>query len=125
MREIALVVPVAETLCSHCRGPGLIPDQGSRSSMPQITVHVPILKIPHAAAKIQHSLKKKRKISARVLGSMVLLPLRKQPSQHQILQRVLEPDVLASHTSLSLTSCVALSKLLNLSVPHFPAAKWN
>ena len=36
------------------------PGQGSRSSMPQITVHVSILRIPQAAAKAQHSQKKKK-----------------------------------------------------------------
>ena len=66
--------------------------------MPQITVHVPILKIPHAAAKTQHS--QKKKISASVSGSMILSPPQKQPSQHQMLQRVLEPDALASHPGL-------------------------
>ena len=34
--------PVAKTPCSQCRGPGLIPGQGTRSHMLQ-------LKIPHAA----------------------------------------------------------------------------
>ena len=32
--------PVAKTLCSQCRGPGLIPGQGTRSYMPQLRVHM-------------------------------------------------------------------------------------
>ncbi|TEA34999.1 hypothetical protein DBR06_SOUSAS9710073, partial [Sousa chinensis] len=33
-------------------GPGLIPGQGTRSRMPQPRVHMPQLKIMHAAMKI-------------------------------------------------------------------------
>ena len=32
--------PVAKTLASSARGPGSIPGQGTRSHMPQLTVHM-------------------------------------------------------------------------------------
>ena len=32
--------PVAKTSCSQCRGPGLIPGQGTRSHMLQVRVHM-------------------------------------------------------------------------------------
>ena len=37
------------------RGPGLILGQGTRSHMLQLRVHMPQLKIPHAATKTRHS----------------------------------------------------------------------
>ena len=40
--------PVAKTLCSQCRFPGLIPGQRTQSHMTQ-------LKIPHAIMKIKDS----------------------------------------------------------------------
>ena len=44
------------------------PGQGSRPSMPRITVHVSILKTAQAAAKAQHSQKKKFCKSVREYG---------------------------------------------------------
>ena len=60
--------PVAKTLCSQCREPRFDPCQGTKSYMPQLRVHMPQLKIWHAATKTQHSwikeykLKKKKKL---------------------------------------------------------------
>ena len=34
-------------------GQGLIPGQGTRSCMPQLRVHIPQLKIPHATPQIE------------------------------------------------------------------------
>ena len=45
--------PVAMTLHSQCRDPGLIPIEGTRSHMPQLRVHRVRLKIPHAATTME------------------------------------------------------------------------
>ena len=46
--------PVAKTPYPQWRGLGSIPGQGTRSLMPQLRVHKPSLKIPHAAMKIEN-----------------------------------------------------------------------
>ena len=46
--------PVAKTLCSQCKGWGLVPGQGTRTHKPQLTVCMPQLKILHAATNTQH-----------------------------------------------------------------------
>ena len=38
--------PVAKTPRSQCRGPGLIPGQGTRSHLPQLRVPMPQLRVP-------------------------------------------------------------------------------
>jgi len=45
---------MAKTPHPQCRGLGSIPGQGTRSLMPQLRVHKPSLKIPHAAMKIEN-----------------------------------------------------------------------
>ena len=51
-RASLLVFPVAKTPRSQCRGLGLIPDQGTQSYMPQLSVRVTTqLKISHATTK--------------------------------------------------------------------------
>ena len=49
--------PMAETLCSQCRGLALIPGQGTGSHVEshvlQLRVHMLLLKIPQAATKIE------------------------------------------------------------------------
>ena len=44
--------PMANSLCSQCRGLRFNPWSGTRSHMLQVTVHTPQLKIPQAAMKI-------------------------------------------------------------------------
>ena len=53
--------PVAKTPHSRCRVLGSIPGQGSRSHMPQLSIHKLQLKIPRAATKTQRSQIKKKK----------------------------------------------------------------
>ena len=48
------VAPAAKTPCSHGRGPGSVPGQGTRSHTPQLRVHMPQLKIRHAETKKSH-----------------------------------------------------------------------
>ena len=43
--------PQAKTPCSQCWGPGLTPDYGTRSHMPEPRVHMLHLSIPHATMK--------------------------------------------------------------------------
>ena len=45
--------PVAKTRCSQCRRPGSILEQGTRSHMLQLRVHMLQLKILHATTKIK------------------------------------------------------------------------
>ena len=47
--------PVAKTLRSQCRGPGLIPGQGTRSHLLQLRAHIPQLNIPHVQQKTPHA----------------------------------------------------------------------
>ena len=51
--------PVAKTLHSQCRGPGSIPDQGTRSHMLQLRSSMPQLKILRATTKRSHMLQLK------------------------------------------------------------------
>ena len=44
--------PVAKTLVPNAGGPGVIPGQGTRSSMPQVRLEMLKLKIPHATTKM-------------------------------------------------------------------------
>ena len=46
---------VAKTPCFQCRGPGLIPGEGTRFHMSQLRVHMPQQKIPRAPSKAQCS----------------------------------------------------------------------
>ena len=47
--------PVAKTPCSQCRGPGLIPGQGTSSHILQLRVCMLQLKVPRAATETRHS----------------------------------------------------------------------
>ena len=49
----SLVVQWLRLHAPNAGGPGSIPDQGTRSHMPQLRVLMPQLKIPHAATKIR------------------------------------------------------------------------
>ncbi|TEA22649.1 hypothetical protein DBR06_SOUSAS14710042, partial [Sousa chinensis] len=48
----SLVVQWLRLCAPNAGGPGAIPGQGTRSHMLQLRVHVPQLKLPHAATKI-------------------------------------------------------------------------
>ena len=65
--------PVAKTRRSQCRGPGLIPTQGTRYHMPQLRVCMLQLKLLYAAVKTWHSQikKKKKRRELPVLGPTV------------------------------------------------------
>ena len=45
---------MAKTPCFQCNDLGSIPGKGTRSHMLQLRVHVPQLKIPHAAMKTKN-----------------------------------------------------------------------
>ena len=45
--------PVTRTLASQCRGPGLIPDQGTRSNTLHLRVCMSQLKILNSATKVK------------------------------------------------------------------------
>ena len=49
----SLVVQWLRLRAFSAGGQGSIPDQGTRSQMLQLRIHVPQLKIPHAATKTQ------------------------------------------------------------------------
>ncbi|TEA37243.1 hypothetical protein DBR06_SOUSAS10010019, partial [Sousa chinensis] len=51
----SLVVQWLRPRTPSAGGSGSIPDQGTRSHMPQLSVRMPQLKIPHIANKILHA----------------------------------------------------------------------